>query len=69
MIECVMAGRIMPAFTMSATPGLRLKVRTWLDTATLWVATPPGPLSASAFGLAAGAASPATGGMAALGHA
>jgi len=62
MIECVMAGRIMPAFTMSATPGLRLKVRTWLDTATLsatalaltlWVATPPGPLSASAFGLAA----------------
>jgi uncharacterized protein involved in response to NO len=27
MIECVIAGRVIPAFTMSATPGLKLNVR------------------------------------------
>ncbi|MDP1686319.1 NnrS family protein, partial [Hydrogenophaga sp.] len=27
MIECVIAGRVIPAFTMSATPGLKLQVR------------------------------------------
>jgi uncharacterized protein involved in response to NO len=27
MIECAIAGRVIPAFTMSATPGLKLKVR------------------------------------------
>ncbi len=63
MIECVMAGRVVPAFTMSATPGLKLKVRPRLDAATLavtalalalWVFAPPGRATLLAFGLAAG---------------
>ncbi len=61
-IESVMAGRVIPAFTMSATPGLKLRSRPRLDWATLamtavglagWVAAPPGPLPAAALGLAA----------------
>ena len=35
MIECVMAGRVIPAFTQSATPGLVLKKQPRLDQATL----------------------------------
>ena len=62
MIECVMAGRVVPAFTMSATPGLKLRVRPGLERATLsvtalalalWVFAPPGPITLVAFGLAA----------------
>ncbi len=62
MIECVIAGRVVPAFTISATPGLKLKIRPWLEKASLaitalalalWVLAPPGPLGAAAFGLAA----------------
>jgi len=49
MIEIIMAGRVVPAFTANATPGLRLKLRAWLEgltlstTAlglTLWVCAP-----------------------------
>ena len=35
MIECVITGRVIPAFTMSATPGLKLKVRPSVERATL----------------------------------
>ena len=35
MIECVMAGRVVPAFTASATPGLKLEAVAWLERATL----------------------------------
>ncbi|MDP2021089.1 MAG: NnrS family protein, partial [Hydrogenophaga sp.] len=35
MIECVIAGRVIPAFTMSATPGLKLQVRAPVDRAAL----------------------------------
>jgi uncharacterized protein involved in response to NO len=35
MIECVIAGRVIPAFTMSAAPGLKLKVRAPVDRAAL----------------------------------
>ena len=35
MIECVIAGRVIPAFTMSATPGLKLKVRAPVERAAL----------------------------------
>lgn len=62
MIECVMAGRVLPAFTNSVTPGLNLKARPRLAQATLtltalallsWVAEAPAWLAAGAFGLAA----------------
>lgn len=52
MMETVIAGRIVPAFTMSATPGLRLQVNGKLEAATLattaaallaWVALPASP--------------------------
>jgi uncharacterized protein involved in response to NO len=35
MIECVITGRVIPAFTMSATPGLKLNVRPSVERATL----------------------------------
>jgi len=35
MIECVMAGRVIPGFTMSAVAGLKIAPRPWLDTSTL----------------------------------
>ena len=35
MIECVIAGRVIPAFTMSATPGLKLKVSPLVERAAL----------------------------------
>ncbi len=62
MIECVMAGRVLPAFTNSVTPGLRLKTPPRLDKATLavtalallaWVADAPPAITAVAFALAA----------------
>jgi uncharacterized protein involved in response to NO len=61
MIECVIAGRVIPAFTMSATPGLKLKVRGPLEHATLaltalalllWVFAPAGAGFDMAGGLA-----------------
>jgi uncharacterized protein involved in response to NO len=62
MIECVIAGRVIPAFTMSALPGLKLRVPRRLEAATLastavalalWVLAPPGPVTAVAFTAAA----------------
>ena len=62
LIECVMAGRVVPAFTMSATPGLKIKPQPRLEAATLsvtalalalWVFAPPNPVTMFAFGLAA----------------
>ena len=35
MIECVIAGRVIPAFTMSATPGLKLNVRAPVERAAM----------------------------------
>ena len=58
MIECVIAGRVIPAFTMSALPGLKLKVQRRLEAATLastavalalWVVAPQGLVTAVAF--------------------
>ncbi len=62
MIECVMGGRVIPAFTLSATPGLKLRLRPGLELPTLaltalglacWVLAPAGPLPAAVLGLAA----------------
>lgn len=64
MIECVMAGRVLPAFTNGVTPGLNLKVRPRLEQVTLaltalallsWVVDAPVSFTAVAFGLAAAA--------------
>jgi len=64
MIECVMTGRVLPAFTNSVTPGLNLKSRPRLEQATLavtalallsWVADAPSGFTAAAFALAAAA--------------
>lgn len=61
MIECVIAGRVIPAFTMSATPGLKLATRPDLEGATLsftalalalWVVAPSGAVWAAAGGAA-----------------
>ena len=50
MIECVMAGRVIPAFTMAVTPGLKVVAPVWLERVTLgstglglafWVLAPP----------------------------
>lgn len=62
MIECVIAGRVIPAFTMSALPGRQLKVPTWLERSTLaatalslaaWVLLPANLVTAAGFALAA----------------
>ncbi|HEY6134491.1 MAG TPA: NnrS family protein [Rubrivivax sp.] len=62
MIECVIAGRVIPAFTMSALPGLKLQVPRGLEMAALastavalalWVLAPPGAATAVAFTAAA----------------
>lgn len=62
MIECVMGGRVIPAFTLSATPGLKLQLRPKLELPTLaltalglacWVFAPAGPLPAAVLGVAA----------------
>jgi uncharacterized protein involved in response to NO len=61
MIECVIAGRVVPAFTISATPGLRLNAPAWREQATLaasfiglalWVLLPTGWPAAVALALA-----------------
>jgi uncharacterized protein involved in response to NO len=58
MIECVIAGRVIPAFTMSALPGLKLQMPRRLEAATLastavalalWVLAPQGPVTTVAF--------------------
>jgi uncharacterized protein involved in response to NO len=63
MIECVMAGRVIPAFTQSATPGLKLTANPKLELATLlltalglalWVFAPPGWITLVALAGAAG---------------
>lgn len=62
MIECVIAGRVIPAFTMSALPGRQLKVPAWLERGTLtatalalasWVLLPANAVTAAGFALAA----------------
>lgn len=62
MIECVIAGRVIPAFTQSALPGVRLKVPPMLEQATLgttaialavWVLGPAHAISAAVLGAAA----------------
>lgn len=61
MIECVIGGRVIPAFTMSATPGLALKVRAPVERAAmaltalallLWVFAPSAALWNNVGGLA-----------------
>ena len=62
MIECVIAGRVIPAFTMSALPGLKLKVPRALELVTLgttalglalWVLAPPQAFTAIVLAAAA----------------
>ena len=62
LIECVIAGRVIPAFTMSALPGRQLKVAAWLERSSLaatalsllaWVVLPANPVTAAGFALAA----------------
>ncbi len=62
LIECVMAGRVIPAFAMSAIPGLRLKVDPQMEQATAaasvlalacWVFAPTAAISAPLLALAA----------------
>ncbi len=64
MIECVIAGRVIPAFTIGAMPGLELQARPWLERASLaasalalagWVFGEPSAWTAAVFGLAAAA--------------
>lgn len=62
MVECVMAGRVVPAFTMSVNPGLKITVPKWLERAALastavglalWVFAPAGWLTFAALAAAA----------------
>jgi uncharacterized protein involved in response to NO len=62
MIECVMAGRVIPAFTQSALPGLKLHMPPRMEQLTLaatalalasWVLLAPNAVTATAFGAAA----------------
>ncbi len=62
LIECVMAGRVIPAFTMNATPGLRLQPDPQREKATaavsvaalaVWVFAPSATISAPLLALAA----------------
>ena len=61
-IECVIAGRVVPSFTMNATPGLRINAPAWLArsavTTTLaglagWVLAPANALTAAVLAAAA----------------
>jgi uncharacterized protein involved in response to NO len=63
MIESVVAGRVIPAFTMAATPGLRLQALPWLERSALgmtavgllmWLFAPAGLLGAGALIAGAG---------------
>jgi uncharacterized protein involved in response to NO len=62
LIECVMAGRVIPGFTMSATPGLKLVSTAWVEWLTLgctglglalWVIAPPNGVTMGVLALAA----------------
>lgn len=62
MIECVIAGRVIPAFTASALPGLKLQALRRLEQLTLavtaltlaaWVLLPLNPVTATGFAVAA----------------
>ncbi|MEI7535678.1 MAG: NnrS family protein [Comamonadaceae bacterium] len=64
MVECVMAGRVIPGFSMSAIPGLRITTLLWLERSALgltalglllWVLTAPAAVTSLALGLAAAA--------------
>lgn len=64
LIESVMGGRVIPAFTMSATPGLKLQSARHLEpivlatsavALALWTLAPPGPWGALTFAAAAAA--------------
>jgi len=64
MIECVMAGRVIPAFTNAVTPGLNLKIQPRVEQVTLaltalalaaWVIAAPAAFTAAAFAAAAAA--------------
>ena len=64
MIECVMAGRVIPAFTNAVTPGLNLKIQPRIEQITLaltalaltaWVIGAPAVITAGAFAAAAAA--------------
>lgn len=61
MIECVMAGRVIPAFTSAVTPGLKIAMHPRLEQITLgvtglalilWVFAPPGPITLAACAVA-----------------
>lgn len=61
MIECVITGRVIPAFTMSVTPGLKLAAPVWAERATLattalglalWVFAPPNVVTLLVLGVA-----------------
>lgn len=61
MIACVMAGRVVPAFTAAVTPGLKIVMNPIAERVTLtitalalllWVAMPPGPVTAVSLALA-----------------
>ncbi|WP_394757741.1 NnrS family protein [Rhodoferax sp.] len=63
MIECVMAGRVIPFFTMTVTPNLKLVAPVWLERVTLgvtalglalWVLAPPSVAGLIVLGLASG---------------
>ena len=63
MIECVMAGRVIPFFTMTVTPGLKLVAPVWLERVSLgftalglalWVFAPPSVMGLIVLGLASG---------------
>ncbi len=63
MIECVMAGRVIPAFTMAVTPGLKLVAPLWRERAVLastalglalWVLVPASGLGMAVLLLASG---------------
>ena len=62
MIECVIAGRVIPAFTQSALPGRHLQAPPWLERSSLavtalslaaWVLLPANPITATGFVVAA----------------
>ena len=63
MIECVMAGRVVPAFTAAVTPGLKISMHPRVEQVTLgltglalalWVFATPGPITVVSFSVAAG---------------
>ena len=64
MVECVMAGRVIPGFSMSAIPGLRITALLWLERSALaltglglllWLLDAPAGITSLALGLAAAA--------------